>query len=92
MDWKSSDSSARTWSSGLKGAGSSLRDSGSDMMSAAREQMAANANRQTPIPSYKRGGKVRKTGLARLHKGEYVVPRNQVKKVMRKMKSRMRSR
>jgi hypothetical protein len=31
------------------------------------------------VPSYKRGGKVRKTGLARLHKGEYVVPKGRKK-------------
>lgn len=32
------------------------------------------------VPSYKRGGKVRKTGLARLHKGEYVETTKEAKK------------
>ena len=30
-------------------------------------------------PSYKKGGKVKKTGLARLHKGEMVVPKGSAK-------------
>ncbi len=30
-------------------------------------------------PSYKKGGKVKKTGLARLHKGETVVPKGSAK-------------
>lgn len=41
------------------------------------------------FPSYKKGGKVRKTGLALLHKGERVIPRKKVKlaeKAMRKYK------
>jgi SLT domain-containing protein len=36
--------------------------------------------------SYKRGGKVKRTGLARLHKGEVVVPRNKVKKYRKAMR------
>ena len=36
--------------------------------------------------SYKRGGTVRKTGLARLHKGELVVPRKSVGRVKKMMK------
>ena len=32
-----------------------------------------------PTPSYKRGGKVRKTGVARLHKGELVLTAAQAK-------------
>jgi hypothetical protein len=31
------------------------------------------------VPSYKKGGKVRKTGLARLHKGERVLTKKQAK-------------
>jgi hypothetical protein len=31
------------------------------------------------VPSYKKGGKVRKTGLARLHKGERVLNKRQAK-------------
>ena len=32
------------------------------------------------IPSFKRGGKVKRTGLARLHKGEKVLTKRQAKK------------
>jgi hypothetical protein len=32
------------------------------------------------VPSYKKGGKVRKTGLARLHKGERVLNKSQAKR------------
>lgn len=40
---------------------------------------------------YKKGGKVRKTGRAIVHKGERVIPRGKVKKVERLMKrSKMR--
>ena len=40
-----------------------------------------------PVPAYKRGGKVKKTGFAKIHKGEYILPKeikptkSQVKKV-----------
>lgn len=33
------------------------------------------------VPSYKKGGRVKKTGLAKLHKGERVIPRNKVRMV-----------
>ncbi len=36
------------------------------------------------VPSYKKGGIVKKTGLALIHKGEKVTPKE---KVLRKMKS-----
>jgi hypothetical protein len=36
------------------------------------------------IPSYKKGGKVRRTGLAFVHKGERVVPKSKVKRAARK--------
>ena len=32
-----------------------------------------------PLPSYRKGGKVRRTGLARMHKGEMVIPAAKVK-------------
>lgn len=38
------------------------------------------------MPSYKRGGKVKKTGPAKLHKGERVLTKRQAKS--RKMKGR----
>jgi len=30
--------------------------------------------KKSPLPSYKKGGTVKKTGLAMMHKGEHVVP------------------
>jgi len=36
-----------------------------------------------PLPSYKRGGKVRKTGLARVHRGERVLTKKQAKRYRR---------
>lgn len=41
--------------------------------------------------SYKKGGRVKRTGLARLHKDEYVVPKRKVKRMKRAMK-RMKDR
>jgi len=39
-------------------------------------------------PSYKKGGKVKKTGLALVHKGERVVPRKKAESVEQFMKRR----
>ena|ERR1051325_225553 len=36
------------------------------------------------IQSFKKGGKVNKTGIYKLHKGEVVIPRNKVTKSMKK--------
>lgn len=83
-DSSSSSSSSSRWkdskgASALRSAGSSLSDSGrSEMASAASERI-------TPV-QYKRGGKVRKTGPAIVHRGERVIPRSKVKKVDRMMK------
>ncbi len=38
------------------------------------------------VPSYKKGGRVKRTGLALLHKGEHVIPKNKVKKVSAALK------
>lgn len=35
---------------------------------------------ESPIPSYRKGGKVKRTGLARVHKGERVLTRKQTRK------------
>ncbi len=40
------------------------------------------------VPSYKKGGMVRRTGLARVHKGERVIPKSKVAKVSKMMKKR----
>lgn len=78
---------------GAAAAGKQLSDSGRDMMDQARSDADA---RSGPVSygSYKRGGKVRKTGLARVHRGERVIPRKKVKRVekaMRKSGIRYRS-
>lgn len=86
MDWDSGSDTDRSGKNGLKSAGASLSKSGNSMISAARDQAASNADRQTPM--YHKGGKVRKTGTARLLKGEYVVPRGKVKRVRKLMKTR----
>ena len=40
------------------------------------------------VPSYKKGGKVKKTGLAKLHKGERVLNTKQTKKYEKTMKNK----
>jgi hypothetical protein len=90
-DSSSSSSSTRDKvKSGAKAAGRSLSESGQSMMSDARSEAASRVG---PV-SYRRGGKVRKTGMAKLHRGERVVPRGKVKRVekmMRKGKMRMKA-
>lgn len=82
------------WKERAKAAGSSLQKAGASQMEDAREDIrSGNLNRQQPLnlPNYRKGGKVKKTGPARLHKGEVVVPRGKVKKVkkaVRQMKKR----
>jgi hypothetical protein len=54
----------------------------------------ASIDRITPV-AYRKGGKVRKTGPAVVHKGERVIPRGKVKRVekmMRQKKMRMKAR
>ena len=72
----------------LSAAGSGLQEAGRDLMDSKRSGGGVDYN------SYKRGGKVRKTGPANLHKGERVIPRSKVKRVekmMRKTKMRMKA-
>ena len=76
------------WQGGLKAAGGALQSTGRDLMEAGAE------NRITPV-AYKRGGKVRRTGPAIVHKGERVIPagkRKKVERLMKKSKMRMRAR
>src|SRR6266705_155905 len=40
------------------------------------------------VPSYKKGGKIRKTGLALVHKGERMIPKGKVAKVEKMMRKR----
>ena len=67
--------------SAVSAAGSDLRSYGDD------EARTASQTGQSIRPvAYKRGGKVRKTGLALLHKDERVVPASKRKKTERLMK------
>jgi hypothetical protein len=70
------------WKSAAKAAGSELSSYGTEMMNESRSD---SASRIGPV-SYKKGGRVKKTGLARLHKGEVVVPRNKVRKYKKAMR------
>jgi len=67
---------------GLRAGGSSLSSSGRSMMSDAGAQASSRIG---PV-QYHKGGKVRKTGNARLKKGERVIPKGKRKKVERLMK------
>lgn len=74
----------------LRAGGSSLSESGQRMIDSSRSEAASNIH----AVSYKRGGKVRKTGRANLHRGERVIPKSKVKRVekmMRKGKMRMKA-
>jgi SLT domain-containing protein len=56
-------------------------------MDSSRDEAASSIH----AVSYKRGGKVRSTGPANLHKNERVIPANKVKRVEKMMrKSKMR--
>ena len=82
------DDKDRGWKAGAKAAGKSLLQSGQD------ELDRAASDRITPV-SYKKGGRVKRTGSANLHKGERVIPKSKVKRVekmMRKAKMRMKAR
>lgn len=67
---------------GLQSGGRSVSESGQSMIDGARDEAASSIR---PV-QYKRGGKVRKTGRAIVHKGERVIPRGKVKRVERMMK------
>ena len=78
------------WKSAAKAGGRSLSESGQSAMMDARSEAASRIG---PV-SYKKGGRVKRTGLARVHRGERVIPRCKVKRVekmMRKSKMRMKS-
>ena len=75
------------WKKGVKAAGRSLMDSG-------RDELDSAASRSITPVQYRKGGKVRKTGGAIVHKGERVIPKSKVKRVekmMRKSKMRMKA-
>ncbi len=66
-----------------KQAGQSLSSAGENLMARSQQQASSGADRQ-----YHKGGMVRKTGSARLLKGEYVVPRGKVKAIRKLVGSR----
>ena len=72
----------KKWVSAIKGVGQSLMGKEISRAVGAKALGAVNA-----IPSFKKGGKVKKTGLARLHKNEVVLTAAQaksLKKIMNK--------
>lgn len=78
------DSSGDRWKTsktagGLRAVGQSLSDSGREMTD------SASSRGITPV-AYRKGGKVRKTGIALVHRGERVIPASKRKKVERLMK------
>lgn len=62
----------------LKAGGGKDKDKDGDSAGAQRAQL--KAVREDYAPSYHKGGKVRRTGLARLKKGEVVLSRKQARK------------
>lgn len=55
----------------------------------AQQRQAAQPSKQSAppkAPSYKKGGMVRKTGLAKLHAGEKVIPKKDVKRTEKAVK------
>jgi hypothetical protein len=65
---------AKKWVSAIKSMGSELLGPTLSRAIGAKAVGAVNA-----IPAFKKGGKVRKTGLAKLHKNEIVLSAPQVK-------------
>lgn len=77
-----------------KSPGQSLSDAavaGYDKGSAAKTAKKNNLSIPSSIPSMKKGGRVKKTGLHLLHKGEEVIPSNKVKSLKRKGSNRKRT-
>ena len=66
--------------------------SGIDRLKSAYSKKRQNADGHTMMPSYKRGGKVKRTGAARLHKGEQVLNTKQAKRYRRGKGKRGRKR
>lgn len=82
-----SDNSATRWkdtsaAKGTRAAGGSLAAAGNKMISDSRDDAARNVH----AVQYRKGGKVRSTGRAIVHRGERVIPANKRKKVDRMLK------
>jgi SLT domain-containing protein len=83
-DTSSSDSSTRKksrWKDYASAAGSGLRSYGQD-----ESDRASSISQSIRPVAYKRGGRVRKTGPAIVHKNERVIPASKRKKAERVMK------
>lgn len=83
----------------IGGGGDSAGSSGSDkqsplvsLLKRAKTKAGESMNRNKMMPSYKRGGKVKRTGAARLHKGEQVLNTKQAKRYRRGKGKRGRKR
>jgi hypothetical protein len=91
-DSSSTDTSNSRWKKSKTAGG--LRGAGKSLSSMSQSEMDSASRTIAPV-QYKRGGKVRKTGGAIVHKGERVIPKSKVKRVekmMRKKKMRMKAR
>ena len=71
---------AKKWVSAIKSMGQTLMGKDISRAVGAKALGAVNA-----IPSFKKGGKVKKTGLARLHKNEVVLTASQAKSLRKIM-------
>jgi hypothetical protein len=88
-----SGSSKSRWKDSKTAGG--LRAAGSSLMSSGQGELGRASSMSITPSQYKRGGKVRKTEKALVHKGERVIPKSKVKRVekmMRKKKMRMKAR
>lgn len=70
--------------SGIAGASRNLL--GKELSRAISGAASNQVNMAGSVPMYKKGGKVRKTGLAVVHKGEYVIPASQAKALKKLLK------
>jgi len=85
--------SPNPWAAAARIAGKSIAAAGRSLT----ESAGKDASHIHPVDmnEYRRGGKVRKTGLAKVHKNERVIPRGKVKRVeklMKRNKIRMKAR
>lgn len=86
---RKSGMSAKT-KSGLRAAGAGMAAQGTSMIQGVRDEAMSDMNRQNPVPSYRKGGRVKKTGLAKVHRGEYVLTAKKARKYRNKNRSRIR--
>lgn len=56
--------------------------------SGAATNTSGDSGSDSSVPGYKRGGKVKKTGMAQVHKGERVLTRRQASKLSHRGRAR----